>query len=198
LFAHLGRSSLPITAVGIGGYFRVYSAAHPHALGYGKNSSRFSDPRTTLVKSRRFGVLYLGSSLKVCFVEAVLRDRAVGLAGTFYLTNTEMRRLNVVELRSTRPLRLVDLRGDNLVKMRLPTDLARAQDHHLGQQASLAFYTHPDKPDGILYRSRLNEGLCVAVYGRAVRRMRGVKAIPLLDDARLAGVLDEYDLGTTR
>ncbi|WP_432445039.1 hypothetical protein [Rhizobium rosettiformans] len=31
----------------------------------------------------RFGVVYFGSSIKVCFAEAILRERAIGSRGNF-------------------------------------------------------------------------------------------------------------------
>ncbi|MES0214072.1 RES domain-containing protein [Mesorhizobium sp. C280B] len=43
-----------------------------------ESPSRFSDPRRR-VDANRFGVLYLGDSLKVCFLETVLRDRRAGI-----------------------------------------------------------------------------------------------------------------------
>jgi hypothetical protein len=55
-------------------------ALFPDPLGFGKNASRFSDPRRRDA-TKRFGVLYLGETLKVCFLEAVLRDRRDGLIG---------------------------------------------------------------------------------------------------------------------
>lgn len=59
---------------------RIYGSAFPDPLGYGKTPSRFSDPRRRDA-AKRFGVLYLGDTLKVCFLEAVLRDRRDGLIG---------------------------------------------------------------------------------------------------------------------
>jgi hypothetical protein len=42
---------------------------HPDPLGLSKTLSRFSDLRRRL-SSNRFGVLYLGDTVKVCFLEA--------------------------------------------------------------------------------------------------------------------------------
>ncbi len=46
--------------------------AYPDPLGFGKSPSRFSDTRRRIAENR-FGVLYLGETLKVCFLEALLR-----------------------------------------------------------------------------------------------------------------------------
>jgi hypothetical protein len=45
-------------------------------------------------------------------------------------------------------LNLVDLRGDNLLKMGVPADAVRASSHKLGQRWSLAFWSHSKSPDG--------------------------------------------------
>jgi hypothetical protein len=55
-------------------WFRLYSSRYRDPLGFGFSSSRFSDPRVKLPEKDRFGVVYFGSSLKVCFLERVLRD----------------------------------------------------------------------------------------------------------------------------
>ncbi|WP_292445329.1 RES domain-containing protein [Mesorhizobium sp.] len=74
-----GRAKLEIETILRGRTFgRIYWSTYPVPLGYGKSPSRFSDPRPR-VDVNRFGVLYLGDSLKVCFLETVLRDRREGL-----------------------------------------------------------------------------------------------------------------------
>ena len=52
---------------------RIYDDKYSNSLGVGRGLSRFSDPTGT-----RFGLLYLASTTKGAFAEAVLRDRAVG------------------------------------------------------------------------------------------------------------------------
>lgn len=59
---------------------RIHRRVHLDPVGFGKNASRFSDPRRCKPENR-FGVLYLGSSLKVCFVETILRDKRDGVVG---------------------------------------------------------------------------------------------------------------------
>lgn len=59
---------------------RVYLSRFPDPLGFGKSGSRFSDPRQR-VERNRFGVFYLGRTLKVCFLEAVLRDGHDAIVG---------------------------------------------------------------------------------------------------------------------
>ncbi len=61
---------------------RIYLSRYPDPLGFGKTKSRFSDP-SRRIETNRFGVLYLGSTLKVCFLEAVLRDERNGTVGDY-------------------------------------------------------------------------------------------------------------------
>lgn len=92
------NSPLDIETVRAGRRFgRIYASAFPDPLGYGKTPSRFSDPRRR-DPARRFGVVYLGDTLKVCFLEAVLRE--------------EIYARRYAEIETIADLRLVDLRED--------------------------------------------------------------------------------------
>lgn len=184
---------LDIVEINLAAYCRIYQARHPNPLGYGKSRSRFADPRQ-LTDDERFGVLYLGENPEVCFVEAILRNLAVGSLGPFFLTRTELEQFMLAQISSLSPLRLVDLRGEGPARMRIPTDAVRGQDHALGMAYALAFYQHPEKPDGLLYRSRINEMTNIALYGRAIQTLRCDARIKLLHHAGLADILDHYKL----
>lgn len=114
------------------------------------------------------------------------------------IDESEILGLNVVAIRSVRPLRLVDLRGDGLVRMRIPTDAARASAQALGRNCSPRSYRHPDRPDGIVFHSRLNGSLNVAVYGRAVRALRPVKVFSLATAVGLSDILGDFDVAIRR
>jgi RES domain len=131
-------------------WYRLYSSSHPAPLGFGFSPSRFSDPRLVLPVKDRFGVAYFGSSLKVCFLERVLRDLRNGQLGDVPIPYAELEQLTCAEVTMGRPLKAVDLRGDNPVKMGVPTDAVRASSHRLGQRWSLAFWLHKQHPHGIL------------------------------------------------
>lgn len=169
---------------------RIFLARHPDPLGFGKTPSRFSDPRE-LGDDDRFGVLYLGSTLKVCFLEAILRDQRNGSIGDFPLEEAELRARNVAEISATRRLNLVDLRADGPVRMGIPSDVARGSDQTLARAWALAIYQHPAAVDGIVYQSRLNGEDNLAVFDRAVPSLRPVKVEPLMKARDLAGVLND-------
>ncbi|MER8953409.1 RES family NAD+ phosphorylase [Mesorhizobium sp. M0833] len=190
-----GRAKLEIETIPRGRTFgRIYWSTYPDPLGYGKSPSRFSDPRRRL-DANRFGVLYLGDSLKVCFLETVLRDRREGILDDLPIEEVELTRRRYAEIATTTNLRLVDLRGDNAVRMGVPTDVVRAQRQNVARRWSLAFYEHPSQPDGIIYPSRLNGATNLAVYDRAVGKLQPKRVVTLRGAPGLAEALEGFRVG---
>jgi len=176
-------------------WFRLYPSRHPDPLGFGFSPSRFSDPRVKLPEKDRFGIIYFGSSLKVCFLERVLRDRRNGRLGDVPIPYPELEQLMCAEITIVRPLNLVDLCGDNPVKMGVPTDSFRASSHRLGQKWSLAFWLHNQRPHGILYPSRLNEEINLVLYDVALPNVRVYRTRPFLEyTAEVAALIREFKL----
>jgi RES domain len=171
-------------------FYRLYLDIYPDALGFGKSPSRFSDSRRRIA-ANRFGVLYLGQSLKVCFLEALLRDERNGKLGDYPLAESELQRWLYAEINIARALKLVDLRGDAAIRMGVPSDVARASHQSLARAWSVAFYEHPETPDGIIYPSRLNLETNLAIYDRAVPKLKLYDHVRLIDAPGLASVLDD-------
>lgn len=190
------RMVLNPVSIQLASFARLFRAKHPDPLGFGKAKSRFADPRP-LPPTERFGVLYLGQSPEVSFVEAVLRDSAVGTVGPFPLARSELEGWNLAEISSTQNLLLVDLRGAGMMRLRMPSDALRGSDHGSGMQWSLALYQHPERPDGILYHSRLNEMPCVAVYDRAIAKLHCNKILRIMDYSRQGEIFAEYRIKLT-
>jgi hypothetical protein len=189
--AGFSRVRLEIAKIRPGSRFgRIYLKRYPNALGVGKSPSRFSDPRRRSA-SRRFGVLYLGASLKVCFLEAMLRDKRNGAIGNYPLAESELHARRHAEIIVSSELRLVDLRGDCAIRMGVPSDVARASKQRLARAWSVAFHDHPEKPDGIVYSSRLNSETNLAIYNRAIGKLTAHRKTPLIDAKGLAAVLND-------
>lgn len=188
--------SLVLAELAVGtAWRRLYQSRFPDPLGYGFGPSRFSDPETGFVPPARFGVVYLGSSVKVCFAEAILRDRGVGRTRSLPIEWAELEAWTCAELRINAAVTLIDLRGDALVRMGIPTDVARASSQDLGRIWSRAFWTHDAKPDGIIYDSRLNSETNVALYDRALAKVSATTTPRLVDcRAELAAIINEFDL----
>ncbi|QLH38134.1 MAG: RES family NAD+ phosphorylase [Defluviicoccus sp.] len=169
---------------------RIYLRRYPNALGFGKTPSRFSDPRRRN-PANRFGVLYLGETLKVCFLEALLRDQRNGMIGDLPIAETEFHTRQYAEIEVVTPLKMVDLCEDGSIVMGVPTDVAKATDQNLARNWSVAFHDHPEKPDGIIYPSRLNGHTNLAVFDHAVAKLRAIQTMRLIEARGLATVLNE-------
>ena len=183
--------ALDIATIAAGEVFgRIYRTAFPDPVGFGKAPSRFSDPRRR-VAANRFGVLYLGSSLKVCFLEAILRDDRDGVVGDVMVAESELTERRYAEIRVHAPLRLLDLRDDSAVRMGVPSDVVRGSNQTLARRWAVAFHDHPAAIDGVIYPSRLNGQINVAIFDRSVAKLEPLRVRPLLHAPRLADVLDD-------
>jgi hypothetical protein len=169
---------------------RLYLSRYTDPLGFGKTPSRFSDPRRRIERNR-FGVLYLGESLKLCFLEAVLRDQRNGAVGDFLLSEHELRARRYAEIAIARELTLVDLRGDAAIRMGVPSDVVRGSQQSLSRWWSVAFHEHLQKPDGIIYPSRLNAETSLAIYDRAIAKLAVTRVTPLIAARGLANILTD-------
>lgn len=188
--AAFGSAPLDLARIPAGQVFgRIYHQRFPDPLGYGKSRSRFSDPRRRAPDSR-FGVLYLGSSLEVCFLEAVLRDDRDGEVGDHLMAETELDIRQYAEIAAREELKLLDLTGSGPVRLGVPSDVVRGSKQTLARQWSAAFYEHPEQVDGILYPSRLNGEVNLAIYDRAVPKLEVRTTSTLLHASGLARVLN--------
>ena len=160
-FARVDLDLLPIPAGEL--FQRVFLSRFPDPLGFGKTPSRFSDPKRRVAASR-FGVLYLGSFLKVCFLEAMLRDRRNGQVGDYPIEESELRPRVVAHI---------------------------APSQTLSRLWSVAIQDHPAEVDGVIYRSRLDDEVNLAIYERAVPSLRAVQKSPLILTAGFASVLND-------
>jgi RES domain len=186
--------TLELAAIGPGQRFgRIYHERYPEPLGFGKTKSRFSDPRHRL-EGERFGVLYLGSTLKGCFVEAILRDRRNGAVGDYPIEEAELLQRRYGEIVVTASLSVIDLRGDGRIRMGIPSDVVASTRQALARAWSVAFYDHPAAPDGIIYSSRLNEQTNLAVYDRAIAKLSTERSLSLMRAPGFAGVLSTLNV----
>lgn len=188
--AFAGRSLILKTVPAGAVWRRIYETRFTDPLGWGPGLSRFSDPT-----GHAFGVVYLGSSAKVAFVETLLRDAADGRGDDCVLVLAEIEKRSLASIRVKDPLRLVDLTGDGGLRMGVPSDVVGSSDQTLAQHWSVAFHGHGDQPDGVYYPSRLNEERCIALYSRAVPKLEVIAMPKLLDcDGELAAILDDLEI----
>lgn len=174
----------------------MHRRAYPEPLSYGKNATRFSDPRRRIPENR-FGVLYLGATLKVCFVETLVRDQRDGLIGALDMPESDIDDRLYSEIRVRQELRLIDLQGDGPLRMGVPSDVLRGRTQTLARKWSLALYEHPASVDGILYPSRLNNEVNLAVYDRAVPKLESTHSWNLRQAPGLGAILSTYKVAFT-
>lgn len=172
-------------------YWRFYRSHHTNPLGWDVTAqSRFSCP-----KRRNFAVVYGATSFTGAFVETIIRDGRDGIGSSAPVHFAEIKGRCAVQVEVSRSLTLVDLTGHNPINMGVPSDVLRWSKHHLGRRWSAFFHRHPDRPDGIIYPSRLDGRINVAVYNRAVTALAPVEQRPLLEwDSALADALDELEV----
>ncbi|WP_372425687.1 RES family NAD+ phosphorylase [Salinarimonas chemoclinalis] len=192
--ASFASSRLELGSVRAGSRWkRISWRAFTDPLGFGHAPSRFGDPRTDRPEAERYAVVYLGTSTSVCFLEAVLRDRAVGTFDGFALGMTELADRTIATIEVRRDLNVLDLTGDGIIRAGIPTDAVRASDQTLGRAWALAIHEHAAKADGILYDSRLNGERNLAVFQRSIESgLAVVERRPLLDDPEMIMVLDRF------
>ncbi len=177
-------------------WHRIYAAGKGRGpLGAGFGTSRFSDPATPPV----FKVAYFGTSVLVCFLEAVLRDSTVGQVPPLpFDEQKRLKALRLATLEVSETLHALDLTGNNLVVMGISTSAARDREQSIGRQWSRAFWQHPAQVDGLHYASRLNGETCLALYDRAlapVPKLAVVDDRPLLScKAELADIYDRLSI----
>ncbi len=75
--------------------------------------------------------------------------------------------------------------------MGVPTDVAKASSQTLGPAWSMAFHEHPAQPDGIIYPSRLNGHTNLAVFDRAIVKLRALRKMKLIAAPGLGTVLND-------
>lgn len=171
-------------------WYRIYHNQFPDPLGFGYGHSRFSDPT-----GKAFGLVYMGSSLKVSFHEVIIRDRGDGRIGPLALGEAELADYRCAEIEILDDLKLVDLTGDGPYKMGVPSDVIGARDQAIARQWSAAFFAHRDVVDGVYYPSRFNEERNIALYSRAIPKLAARRSPLLLDmGGPLDTVLDELEL----
>src|SRR5580698_4295609 len=147
--------------------------------------SRFCDGKSG------FAVMYLALSFETCIVETLVRDRFTHrLKRELPLAAVLARGYARVSTQPDQELNLLDLRDSGCVDMGAPTDAVRARHFAAGQALGMAVHQEHQQVDGFIYASRLTGDDCVAVFERAVGKMRVDEASELKDQPELPGALE--------
>ena len=168
--------------------FRVIHQKHRHhPLGAGPTPSRFSDP------AGAYAVLYASEAVRCSFWEALARNR-FARRNRREMPRADVAARLVVALCSTDNLALVDLRGDGPIRIAAPAAVTHDSNHVAGRALSAATYVSVPEADGFLFHSRFTGHVCVAVFDRAVGKLKSLSVSRLIEHADFLDALDDYEI----
>ena len=142
-------------------FYRIHAREfNPVFFGQKNAAFRFDDPL------RRYGVMYCGVVFLAAVVETLLHDTE-GRRPEFSRAAINARAVSL--LSNSRPLRLVDLRGEGALSLGLDARIW-SSSYDVSQAWSRWLFEHKAGFDGILYPSRHSHRYeCVALFDRCRR-----------------------------
>ena len=141
-------------------------------------------------------MLYASETVRGAFWETLGRNRFARRRRRELPRSDAEARL-VVSIGSDGPLTLVDLRGDGPVRIGAPSAVAHDGNHAAGRALSAAVHGGVPEADGFLFASRFTGDSCVAVFDRALGRLRAGGTAELVRHAEFLDALDDYDIVLT-
>jgi hypothetical protein len=135
-----------------------------------------------------FRICYFGLSLEAAFAETFLRN-----PGRKIVDRTLLGSRALTVLRNRRALSVVRLHGPGLARAGATAEVTHGPDYGLARAWSLALWSHPSRPDGILYSSRHDDDeICLAVFDRASDAIHPERSERLLSSPSLPRLLLRY------
>lgn len=139
-----------------------------------------------------YGILYVGFDIQTTFIECFGRVHgAIGVA------ETDLRKRALIEITANRPLKLVDLWGNGLVKIGADARLSSGS-YLIARAWAKAIWEHPEQVDGIRYHSRHDDTrFCCGLFDRCLAYLTESNKGTLIDNypTQLADILDHYGYG---
>ena len=137
--------------------------------------------------------LYVADTVRCAFWETLGRNR-FARRGQRLLPRAEAESALVVSVASDGPLALIDLRADGPVRIGAPSAVAHDGNHAAGRALSGAVHGEVPEADGFVFGSRFTGDRCVAVFERALGRLRATGVLELVRHAEFLEALDDYDI----
>ena len=141
---------------------------------------------------KQYGVLYVSTQTEAAFAEVFLRTLSL-----MVVDEVDLRSRSLASF-AANSLRCVDLTGSGLRKLSCDNRISTEKPYTTVGLWSRAFYTHPQRPDGIIYRSRHNPRFrCLALFDRCVAKLSAGSGEELMGVTRRAWTSDQlsrYDL----
>jgi RES domain-containing protein len=164
----LASRKLPLTRFS-GRIYRIHQSKYS-ALFFGKDGScRFDDPL------QKYGVLYGSLKPEAAFAEVFLRR-----LDQILIEEDAIRERSLGEIR-LQSLAFVDLTGAGLRRLSCDNRIATEVPYRTTSLWSRALFEHPQKPAGIIYRSRHNPKLkCIAIFSTFSHKLKLTNSTNLL------------------
>jgi RES domain len=180
------RRELPIIT-SQGTWYRLNAVEFDSSLYFDRTGKgRFDSP------AQGYGILYVGADVYASWIECY--GRTHGAKG---VSELGLRQRDLYAIDSHRPLVFADLTGSGLVKMGADARLSSGA-YTVARQWAQAAYEHPQRVDGIRYRSRHDDArYCYGIFDRCAQEIQEQNLGNLLtsNPRLLAEILDYYDYG---
>jgi len=166
----------------------VRDPVHFNKAGVTGSRFRFDAPND------EYGTLYASQFFDACAAETLVRDRFVGMAVPLVLAEDILAARSVSVLMADPPvLRLADLTG-TILHLGGTGEVLTHPDYAMPNLWSRAIQSHPDRVDGVIFRSRYASAESVAIFDRVKITQVGA-ALQLLSSAEMAAYLARYHIG---
>jgi hypothetical protein len=155
------RSLTTIYSAGI--WYRLNPVGYESSLYFDRSGKgRFDSP------TQGYGILYTGEDQYTLFIECFGRE-----LGTKVVAESDIQKRNLFSITASRPLCLVDLTGEGLVKIGADAGLSSGRDYTIPMFWAKAIWEHPAMVDGIRYRSRHDPSwICCGLFDRAKNELQ--------------------------
>lgn len=185
----LADRPLPLQIVSNPVWFRGHRQIH-NPIYFNSTSSRFAAP-----DGQSFGTMYVGENEFAAFIEAFSQSLGSSLLGLF-ISESLLASRCLCRVTTSQSLRLVDLTSGAALKRLAANADGRISDgpHAVSQRWAAALWSHPDQPDGLIYRSRnAPDHRSIALFDRAAPAL----VVPctenlLRDPQRLNAILEHF------
>jgi hypothetical protein len=170
-----------------GTWYRLNDREFSSSLYFDRSGNgRFDGP------AQGYGILYVGADVHASWIECY--GRTLGEKG---VSENTLRQRNLYAIDSQRSLIFADVTGSGLAKMGADARLSSGL-YHVARQWAQAIHDHPQKVDGIRYRSRHDdERYCYGIFDRCSSELQEQNLGNLLEShpSLLAEILNCYDYG---
>ncbi len=148
-----------------------------------------------------YGVLYVAESPEGAFAEVFLRDTAAtqfiktALGYSIAVSAASLAAYGIASVEIGRSLNLVDLRGPGPLRVGADHQLTTTDNYALTQRWGYSLFAHPQRPDGILWHSRVDDRMVsLAIHERAGDAIAASATESLLSPQLLQQIDARYQL----